>query len=215
MPKKLTSISHIIILLFLISICIWDRIVNIPKFPFNFFYVTQLNLYINIIYYLLIIKTDLNNLNPILHYQRLFNFIFSLSFLVTIMFWGMIFIDKGTLYKKGLHIPFILNFSLHGGVFIINACEQLFICKRKNPKYCSVNLYFIITLIYTVSIKLIQELFNIKTYPFALKSVKIMIFVNFTGFLTCVLGHYIYIFLSKSKKSNNEEEEELVETVIN
>ena len=42
-----------------------------------------------------------------------------------------------------------------------------------------------------------------------------MIFVNFTGFLTCVLGHYIYIFLSKSKKSNNEEEEELVETVIN
>ncbi len=214
MAKKYTIYFHIIILIFLVSICIWDRIVNIPKFPFNFFYVTQLDLYINIIYYILIIKIDLSNLNPILHYQKLFNFNFSLSFLVTIMFWLMLFIDKRTLYKSGIHIPFTLTFCLHGGVFIVNICEQLLICQRKNPKYCSIKLYFIITLIYTITIKLIYDLFEIKTYPFAFKSIKLMICVNFIGFITCVIGHYIYLFLSKKKKSSNEEEEELVSTEI-
>ena len=76
MAKKYTIYFHIIILIFLVSICIWDRIVNIPKFPFNFFYVTQLDLYINIIYYILITKIDLNNLNPILYYQKFFHFNF-------------------------------------------------------------------------------------------------------------------------------------------
>jgi len=216
MSRKFTTYSHIIILLFLITICTWDRIINIPKFPFNFFYVTQLDLYINIIYYILIIKIDYNNLNPKLHFQQLFNFNFSLSFLVTTMFWGMLYIDKGTLFKKGLNIPFSLSFSLHGGVFIINFFEQLIFCQRKNPKYCPIKLYFIIALIYTIIIKILHELFDIKTYPFALKSIKLMIFVNFIGFLTCVIGHYIYVLLSKKKKSSNEneEEEELISTNI-
>lgn len=214
MSKKYTTYFHIIILIFLISICIWDRIINIPKFPFNFFYVTQIDLYINIIYYILIIIVDFNNLNPKLHYQKFFNFNFSLSFLVTIMFWGMLFIDKRTLYKRGIHIPFSLTFCLHGGVFIINICEQLFFCQRRNPKYCSIKLYFIITLIYTFTIKLLYDLFEIKTYPFAFKSIKLMIGINFIGFITCVIGHYIYKFLSKQKKSLNEKEEELVSTEI-
>ena len=42
---------HIIILSILSVICIWDRIVNVPKFPKNFFFLTQIDLYINIIYY--------------------------------------------------------------------------------------------------------------------------------------------------------------------
>jgi len=214
MSKKYTTYFHIIILIFLISICIWDRIINIPKFPFNFFYVTQIDLYINIIYYILIIIVDFNNLNPKLHYQKFFNFNFSLSFLVTIMFWGMLIIDKRTLYKRGIHIPFSLIFCLHGGVFIINICEQLFFCQRRNPKYCSIKLYFIITLIYTFTIKLLYDLFEIKTYPFAFKSIKLMIGINFIGFITCVIGHYIYKFLSKQKKSLNEKEEELVSTEI-
>lgn len=214
MSKKYTTYFHIIILIFLISICIWDRIINIPKFPFNFFYVTQIDLYINIIYYILIIIVDFNNLNPKLHYQKFFNFNFSLSFLVTIMFWGMLIIDKRTLYKRGIHIPFSLTFCLHGGVFIINICEQLFFCQRRNPKYCSIKLYFIITLIYTFTIKLLYDLFEIKTYPFAFKSIKLMIGINFIGFITCVIGHYIYKFLSKQKKSLNEKEEELVSTEI-
>ena len=214
MSKKYTTYFHIIILIFLISICIWDRIINIPKFPFNFFYVTQIDLYINIIYYILIIIVDFNNLNPKLHYQKFFNFNFSLSFLVTIMFWGMLIIDKRTLYKRGIHIPFSLIFCLHGGVFIINICEQLFFCQRRNPKYCSIKLYFIITLIYTFTIKLLYDLFEIKTYPFAFKSIKLMIGINFIGFMTCVIGHYIYKFLSKQKKSLNEKEEELVSTEI-
>ena len=214
MSKKYTTYFHIIILIFLISICIWDRIINIPKFPFNFFYVTQIDLYINIIYYILIIIVDFNNLNPKLHYQKFFNFNFSLSFLVTIMFWGMLIIDKRTLYKRGIHIPFSLIFSLHGGVFIVNICEQLFFCQRRNPKYCSIKLYFIITLIYTFTIKLLYDLFEIKTYPFAFKSIKLMIGINFIGFITCVIGHYIYKFLSKQKKSLNEKEEELVSTEI-
>ena len=75
-------------------------------------------------------------------------------------------------------------------------------------------MYFIITLIYTITIKLIYDLFEIKTYPFAFKSIKLMICVNFIGFITCVIGHYIYLFLSKKKKSSNEEEEELVSTEI-
>ena len=130
------------------------------------------------------------------------------------MFWGMLFIDKRTLYKRGIHIPFSLIFCLHGGVFIINICEQLFFCQRRNPKYCSIKLYFIITLIYTFTIKLLYDLFEIKTYPFAFKSIKLMIGINFIGFITCVIGHYIYKFLSKQKKSLNKKEEELVSTEI-
>ena len=38
---------YIISSIILILICIWDRIVNIPKFPYCFLYNTQIDLYAN------------------------------------------------------------------------------------------------------------------------------------------------------------------------
>ena len=55
---------YIISSIILILICIWDRIVNIPKFPYCFLYNTQIDLYANMLYYIL---SSLNNDNELVY----------------------------------------------------------------------------------------------------------------------------------------------------
>ena len=108
--KNNKIISHIILESILLGICIWDRIVNIPKYPYNFFYMTQIDLYLHMAYFAMIIFEDIKYGNSFLSYQQFFNFCFSIAFLCFVMYWGLILFNPSTLYKKGITIPFLLNF---------------------------------------------------------------------------------------------------------
>ena len=100
--KNNKIISHIILESFLLGICIWDRIVNIPKYPYNFFYMTQIDLYLHMTYFALIIFEDIKYGNSFLAYQQFFNFCFSISFLCFVMYWGMILFTAKSTKNRGL-----------------------------------------------------------------------------------------------------------------
>lgn len=211
------TISHIILESILLGICIWDRIVNIPKYPYNFFYMTQIDLYLHIVYFALILFEDCRHGNSFLAYQQYFNFCFSISFLCFVMYWGMIIFNPNTLYKKGITIPFLLNFGLHGGVFFINLCEQLLINQRRKPSYIKWYFNFIYTLLYTILLKSLYVFWTIKVYPFAYKSNLLLICVNLAGFGVSMVGHYLYVYLTnlsclfKEEKKDGSEVIQLVE----
>ena len=200
---------YIISSIILILICIWDRIVNIPKFPYCFLYNTQIDLYANMLYYIL------SSLNNDKSYDRLFNFCFTNSFLAFIMYWSLVLINPSTLYKKGISVPLLLVFMLHGGIFIICLCEQLFINRRTKPKYLNWISYVIYDVIYGIMLKVGYVKWKIKVYPFAYKSDWILVGVMMTAFVVVMIGQFIYIRLTINKNKgglDNNKGEELIET---
>ena len=97
---------YFLIEVILCIICIWDRIIDIPRFPKCFLFLTQIDLYCNMIYYSLNIYNIFNNNDSKkkekFHY--FFNFNFCVSFVVFAMYWPMLLLDKKTLYKNDKEI---------------------------------------------------------------------------------------------------------------
>ena len=220
-PKKKIKnelIIHIMILIILLFICGWDRVINIPRFPKNFLFLTQICLYTNIIYHIINLYHNLKKQNALdINSNLLFflNFNFSISFVVFIMYWSMIILDKTTLYKKEtkVKVPTFLNMLLHGGIFTANLFEIFFMNKRKKFPYIKIVFYFFFTIIYIGILYISKILFNIKVYPFIYGNVLKFLIIIFASFISCLVGHYIYILLTKqkieNKNENNYEEFEL------
>ena len=207
--NKFSLISHFLILIFLISICIWDRITNVPKFPYNFIYLTQIDLYINIIYYTLILIQDFKQKNTKKILNKFFNFCFSFSFNAFVMFWLIYLTNSKNLYKKKYKLNFILVFFLHGGVFIINFLEATIINKRKKTQTISLFYYFFLAVIYPFFLRFIYFNYGIKSYPFITKNFYYVFLIVFFSFLVCVFGHFFYVFISNFNVENEEKENEL------
>ena len=207
---KIEFILHIFISSFLSIICVWDRIVNIPKFPKNFLFLTQIDLYLNMIYYFICLYYNITKKIEIKEkYQLFYNFNFCLSFVVFIMYWSMFLFDRETLYKKNSQYiaPIFLNILLHGGVFIVNLLEIFFIKKRIKISYFRTWFFLFFTVVYIGILYLVKLLFNIKVYPFIYGSIFKFIIVTFSGFIVCLIGNFIYAFILKKKNSKNKEKD--------
>ena len=200
--------GHLIITTFLFFICIWDRIVNIPRFPKNFLFLTQIDLYINIIYYSLCLYYNIIIKEEAKHkYQILYNFNFCVSFVVFIMYWSMFIFDRETLYKKDskLMVPPLLNMALHGGVFIVNLFEQFLINKRQKPSYIKLWFYLLFTILYVGTLYIFKILFDIRVYPFIYGSILKFIFICISAFVVCLIGHLIYFLMTREKTPKSKE----------
>lgn len=194
---------HFVFLLFLIILILWDRIINIPKFPYCFCYLTQMNLYLNTIYYLLSLVNDFKWPKS-KSLDKYYHFCFVLSFCVFIMFWGLFFWNRNTLFKKGIELSYLLIFLLHGGVFFICLCEQLYINSRNKPQFLHQIVFVIFAIIYSLFLRLIYNLFKIKVYPFVYGSFYLFIIIILVGWLVSLIGHSIYYFLSNRRQLDNK-----------
>ena len=221
MKKKLRSeiILHSIIFIILFIICIWDRKINIPHFPKNFLFLTQICLYTSMLYFILSLyhnfkfKTFITKSSKLLLF---FNFNFCISFVVFIMYWSMLLLDKGTLYKKEtqIKVPTLLNLLLHGGVFTTNLLELFFMkSKIKKMNYIKIIFYLIFTIVYIGILYSLKTFFNIKVYPFIYGNFFKFLIITFVSFAVCLIGHFIYFFVTgqmmEKKEEKNYEEFEL------
>ena len=188
---RIELIIHSIILIILLIICGWDRKVNIPKFPKNFLFLTQICLYTNIVYYSI---SSYNNIKQQMTINKntkllfLFNFNFCVSFVVFIMYWSLLFIDKTNLYRKDskIQVPALLNMLLHGGVFIANLFEIFLIIRQQKVSYVKTLFFLIFTVVYVGILYLVKLLFNIRIYPFIYGSIFKFIFVVCSAFVVCL-----------------------------
>ena len=212
-------IIHSLIMIILFIICVWDRKVNIPKFPKNFLFLTQISLYTNMSYYFLCIYKNIKEQRNTYKNSKLlllYDFNFCVSFVVFVMYWNMLFFDKTTLYKKEskIMVPTLLNMLLHGGVFTTNLFELFVIKKSKKIPYISIKFYLCFTIFYIGILYFVKIFFGIKVYPFIYGNILKFFLISFTSFIATLIGHYIYIFITKrmnGKKadSNNYEEFDL------
>ena len=218
--KKLRNelIIHSIIIFILFIICGWDRKINIPKFPKNFLFLTQICLYINLIYYFISIFFNIKyqiSMNKSSKILLLFNFNFCVSFVVFIMYWSLLFFDKANLYgkEKRIEVPTLLNMLLHGGVFTSNLIELFFIIKNEKEIYINNFFFFFFTIFYLTILYIIKIAFDIKVYPFIYGNFVKFLLISMASFIICLIGHYIYKFIAKQKvdrkDKNNYEEFEL------
>ena len=219
---RIELIIHSIILIILLIICGWDRKVNIPKFPKNFLFLTQICLYTNIVYYSI---GSYNNIKQQMTVNKntklllLFNFNFCVSFVVFIMYWSLLFIDKTNLYRKDskIQVPALLNMLLHGGVFTSNLVEIFFVNKRSKKPYINIIFYFFFTFIYLSLLYILKIFFDIKVYPFIYGNFLKFLLISLVSVIICLIGHYVYIFITKQKNEkndkNNYEEFELTKTI--
>ena len=214
--NKIEIIGHTTILIILSSICFWDRIVNIPKFPKNFLFLTQIDLYLSILYYVISIVYELKNTSSKKHNQKFFNFIFCISFLVCIMFWPMFFLARNTIYSKKNKkqvAPISLNILLHGGVFSLNLIEQTIINPRIKPSYFKFIHFCIFELVYFGILYFMKSVFQIKVYPFIYDGLWELLTVAVAGFLAYFIGQSLYYWLTckNTMKKLPEKEKELIE----
>ena len=149
----------------------------------------------------------------------LFNFNFCVSFVVFIMYWSLLFIDKTNLYRKDskIQVPSLLNMLLHGGVFTSNLVEIFFVNKRSKKPYISIIFYFFFTFIYLSLLYILKIFFDIKVYPFIYGNFLKFLLISLVSVIICLIGHYVYIFITKQKDEkndkNNYEEFELTKTI--
>jgi len=159
-------------------------------------FLTMISLFLNWIYYFIRFLThlDLKLLHDIKE-RRMFKFSFSLSFLVVVLYWGMILADPSTLLKSESKIPIVLDLLLHGCNFLINLLEHLIIERKVNDrdKFISWKFFFFFAVFYTVEIKVVYWLFNFSPYPLVeTMTIPVMIFMNIIAMMIMVLGEFIY-----------------------
>lgn len=194
--KNRKKYFHIACSAILSLICMWDRVQNIPKFPYCFLYETQIALYSTTFYFCISTFYDINNKIPPKIVDKIFNFSFADSAVASLMFWILYFNDKGNVIKKDIEFSFALACLLHGGVFLLTILEILLGNLKKNMSYLSFWFYMGFLIIYTSLLYFNYHIFGIKVYPYATKSITILIFVNLLGFIICMIFHYAYIKLN-------------------
>lgn len=206
---------HLISLCLLVGIIIWDRIYNLPRFPYCFLYLTQNNLFLNTLYYL--IAFILDYYPKCSHYlDKYYNFCFDLSFRVMIFFWLLVSIDMKTMFKPGTvfnYESFTLGFILHGGVFSICLLDLWLGDKRHKPKYIN-PVVFIFFFPYYYFLRFLYFTFGIRIYPYVYQfSLLKLTMAILAGFVIACIGHLFYIFLTTRNKPNKNEEkgEELID----
>ena len=144
-----------------------------PKmnFLYRLLFLTFISFYVNWFYYLTKFLRGIPILNAIprlfdeKYLKRLFRLAFSLSFVVFILYWGMILLDPKLLFRSGMEIPIHLDLFLHGGNFILNLMEHSLINPDDSyePSYRS---FIVFLVFYFCLLKVCYAFFGILTYPF-------------------------------------------------
>ena len=131
------------------------------------------------------------------------------------MYWLMFLFDKETLYKKETKkmVPTALNMLLHGGVFICNFISILLVDKKEKKEYITNWFFLLFSIAYLGILYLLNLLCGIRVYPFIYGSKFKFLLICISSFIVSLIGHYIYIFITKIKmeksKENNYQELEM------
>ena len=131
--NKILSYTHRIILGVLIAIFIYEFAFIYSKEKYNFLTFEQVNLFINIFYYLLCVIKELNKKDTKKFYQKYFHLCFSLSASVPFVSLIIYLISSDNSESKG-ESSTIYNIVFLISPIIVNVLETLII-KRYKPEY--------------------------------------------------------------------------------
>ena len=209
--NKYSIITHRIILIVLLIILIYeftfDNYLNIM----HVVNLKQINLYLNIFYYLLCFISDCNKSDTKKSYQIYFHFCFSISSSLPLLYLFLGIVNLGNNYFFA-NTSFI-SIGMIISPFILNLLETLII-KRYKPAYINlIFLFLFLTLYYCImyfvgKIGLIIEEQYLKYFL----DIKYLVSIYITTIIGAFLGWFIYKIVTRPKmKKINLDSSELSE----
>ena len=144
--NKILSYTHRIILGVLIAIFIYEFAFIYSKEKYNFLTFEQVNLFINILYYLLCVIKELNKKDTKKLYHKYFHLCFSLSVSVPFVSFIIYLVSSDNNESKG-ESSIIYNIVFLISPIIANILETLII-KRYKPEYINPIMLFAILMAY-------------------------------------------------------------------
>ena len=144
--NKILSYTHRIILGVLIAIFIYEFVFIYSKEKYNFLTFEQVNLFINILYYLLCVIKELNKKDTKKLYQKYFHLCFSLSASVPFVSFIIYLVSSDNNESKD-ESSTIYNIVFLISPIIANVLETLII-KRYKPEYLNPTMLFAFLMAY-------------------------------------------------------------------
>ena len=171
------------------------RIID-PRLLIHFSFLTHMSVYFNFIYYTLRLLTVQGIVNRILDkkfWRNYFQFTFSISFIVFLLFWGLFLTDPKLLDSgnEGISNPYC-NFFLHGCNFILNLIEHLYMKPGFLLNSISKRCYFGFCCSYTIYMLIIKKTMVVSVYSFLDDGPIVISVVIVIGSILLFTGDWIY-----------------------
>jgi hypothetical protein len=161
-------------------------------------YLTNMSFYLNMIYYTWMLLTD----HGIFHNSKYFNknteaayfkFSYCLSFVVFLMYWGMVFANPDLFGPGRLKIPYFLDLFLHGANYVLNLVEILVVNHKENSRKVGWQTYLAFTIFYGILLQTVYAVTEIAVYPFVKNLTLVNFFVlNSISFTLVMIGDLSY-----------------------
>ena len=197
--SKSLSCIHKIIFASLISIILYDFIFKYKKDNYNFLNIEEINLFINVGYYILCIMNEMNGKDMKRLYQRFFHFCFSISASVPILFFLTYLLNSSENIEFDLTL---VNIVLLIGPLALNILETLII-KRFKPLLLPIYILIFAIILYYLIIHFFGKM-GMKIGIFPAERLSEFIFVLKLCICTIIgagCGWQFYKFLTKPKIS--------------
>ena len=197
--SKSLSCIHKIIFASLISIILYDFIFKYKKDNYNFLNIEEINLFINVGYYILCIMNEMNGKDMKRLYQRFFHFCFSISASVPILFFLTYLLNSSENIEFDLTL---INIVLLIGPLALNILETLII-KRFKPLLLPIYILIFAIILYYLIIHFFGKM-GMKIGIFPAERLSEFIFVLKLGICTIIgagCGWQFYKCLTKPKIS--------------
>jgi len=197
--SKSLSCIHKIIFASLISIILYDFIFKYKKDNYNFLNIEEINLFINVGYYILCIMNEMNGKDMKRLYQRFFHFCFSISASVPILFFLTYLLNSSENIEFDLTL---INIVLLIGPLALNIFETLII-KRFKPLLLPIYILIFAIILYYLIIHFFGKM-GMKIGIFPAERLSEFLFVLKLGICTIIgagCGWQFYKFLTKPKIS--------------
>jgi hypothetical protein len=129
-----------------------------------------------------------------------FKLAFCLSFVVFTLFWAMIMFDRNMVIDPDNETPTFLNVFTHGGNFLLNIFEHLYVKPRGDATRINIFFFTGFMVMYSSSLKLIASLTGFAAYPFVDKAPILHYFiVNVIGLCLVCMGDKAFRMLIKKE----------------
>jgi hypothetical protein len=207
-----TKIYHILTLVTLSCLFASERIDSKNSFITNAIILSFFSYYINIFYYYIAFISDLQFTKSLSKesLNQLLNFCFNISFTASLIYWSMYSMDNWNNLEK---YPPVLNFFLHGGIFILNVLELLYFNPRKSKTILDFKYIICFMGIYPISLKLVYTFTDYSIDSFnKYNSIQFILVCLFADILF-ILAHYIYKFLTEYAENREFVENDIINQV--
>ena len=195
--NKLLAYIHKIILGALIAIILYNLAFKYRKGNYNFFSLEEINIFLNLAYYLLCTIKEINQKDIKKLYQRYFHLCFSISASVPFLFFTNILLNSNN------NLPLdtsIINIALLLSPFVLNIMETIII-KRFKPLYLHIVFLLVGIITYYFIIFFFGKMgMNIGDFASErLSEIKFIIQLCIFTIIGACGGWWIYKFLTKPK----------------